>query len=109
MFDAVINALSALAKWLDDIFVAIFLALWQITEDLFIDALDLFLQGLSAVLGTLPAPAFLTGIGLQSLFNSLGGDVLFFFGVFNIGQGIGLLGAAWGFRMARKVVTLFQW
>ncbi|NMV38265.1 DUF2523 domain-containing protein [Ralstonia insidiosa] len=109
MFDAVINALSALAQWLDNIFVSMFMALWSITEDLFIDSLDLFLQGFSAVLSTLPAPTFLSGISLQLLFNSLGGDILFFFGVFNIGQGIGLLGAAWGFRMARKVVTLFQW
>lgn len=109
MFDAVINALSALAQWLDKVFVAIFLALWSITEDLFIDSLDLFLQGFSAVLGTLPAPSFLGSFSLQSLFNSMGGDILFFFGVFNIGQGIGLLGAGFAFRMARKVVTLFQW
>ncbi len=109
MFDAVIEALSALAKWLDDIFVAIFVALWSIAEDLMIDALDLFLQGVSAVLGTLPTPTFLSGVSLQTAFGSLGGDVLYFFGVFNIGQGIGLLGAAFAFRMLRKVVTLFQW
>lgn len=77
MFDAVINALSALAQWLDGIFVAIFAALWQITEDLFIDSLDLLLQGVTAVLGTLPAPTFLSGVSLQSAFNSLGGDILF--------------------------------
>ncbi|WP_199030583.1 DUF2523 family protein [Ralstonia sp. ASV6] len=109
MFDAVINAISAFAKWLDDIFVAIFVAIWQITEDLFIDALDLLLQGFSYVLSYLPTPTFLTGVSLQTLFGSLGGDVLYFFGVFNIGQGISLLGAAFAFRMARKVVTLFQW
>lgn len=109
MFDAVINALSAFANWLDQIFVAVFGALWSITEDLFIDTLDLLLQGVTAVLGTLPAPAFLAGVSLQTLFGSLSGDVLYFFGVFNIAQGIGLLGAAFAFRMARKVVTLFQW
>ncbi|ATJ85796.1 DUF2523 domain-containing protein [Ralstonia solanacearum] len=109
MFDAVINALSALAQWLDSVFVAIFTALWQITEDLFIDSLDLLLQGVTAVLNTLPAPTFLSGVSLQAAFSSLGGDILFFFGVFNIGQGIGLLGGAFAFRMARKVVTLFQW
>ncbi|WP_250888236.1 DUF2523 domain-containing protein [Ralstonia solanacearum] len=77
MFDAVINALSALAQWLDSVFVAIFTALWQITEDLFIDSLDLLLQGVTAVLNTLPAPTFLSGVSLQAAFSSLGGDILF--------------------------------
>lgn len=79
MFDAVINALSALAQWLDSVFVAIFTALWQISEDLFIDSLDLLLQGVTAVLNTLPAPTFLSGVSLQAAFSSLGGDILFFF------------------------------
>ncbi|WP_230586742.1 DUF2523 domain-containing protein [Ralstonia solanacearum] len=77
MFDAVINALSALAQWLDSVFVAIFTALWQISEDLFIDSLDLLLQGVTAVLNTLPAPTFLSGVSLQAAFSSLGGDILF--------------------------------
>ncbi|CAJ0865057.1 hypothetical protein R6138_01152 [Ralstonia thomasii] len=109
MFDAVINALTALGQWLNAAFVAIFVALWQITLDLFIEAMDLLLQGVTAVLGLLPAPAFLAGVSLQTLFGSLTGDVLYFFGVFNIGQGIGLLGSAFAFRLLRKVVTLFQW
>ena len=109
MFDAVINALSALAKWLNDAFVAVFVALWQITEDLMIDGLDLFLQGVSAVLSALPTPTFLNGVSLQSLFGQLGSDMLFFFGQFRIGDAIALVGAAFAFRIARKVVTLFQW
>ncbi|CAJ0729122.1 DUF2523 family protein [Ralstonia pickettii] len=109
MFDAVINALSAFANWLLSGFVAVFAALWQIQEDLMIDGLDLLLNGLSSVLSLLPTPTFLSGLSLQSLFGQLGSDMLFFFGQFRVGEGIALVGAAFAFRMARKVVTLFQW
>ena len=106
---AIVNALSALASWLLKVFIAVFVAIWSLFEDVAIDILDLFLNALTAVLGALPVPGFLTGVSLQSLFGQLGGDVLFFFGVFNIGPGIALLGAGFAFRLARKVVTLFQW
>ncbi|QOK98456.1 DUF2523 domain-containing protein (plasmid) [Ralstonia pseudosolanacearum] len=106
---AIVNAISAFASWLLKMFVAVFVAIWSLVEDVAIDILDLFLQGLTAVIGTLPVPGFLTGVTLQSLFGQLGGDVLFFFGVFNIGSGIALLGAGFAFRLLRKVVTLFQW
>lgn len=109
MFDAVINALSAFANWLLSGFVAVFVAIWQIEEDLFIDGLDLLLNGFSSVLSVLPTPTFLTGLSLQSLFGQLGSDALFFIGQFRVGDGLALVGAAFAFRMARKVVTLFQW
>ncbi|WP_247539178.1 DUF2523 domain-containing protein [Ralstonia pseudosolanacearum] len=106
---SIVNAISAFAAWLLKAFVAVFAALWSIVEDLCIDVLDLLLNGLTTVLGALPAPSFLTGVSLQSMFGQLGGDVLFFLGAFNIGQGIALLGAGFAFRLLRKVVTLFQW
>lgn len=106
---AIVNAISAFAAWLLKAFIAVFVAIWALLQDVVIELLDLFLIGVSAVLGTLPAPAFLSTVSLQQLFGQLGGDVLFFLGVFNIGQGIALLGAGFAFRLARKVVTLFQW
>lgn len=109
MFDAVINALSAFAKWLLAGFVAVFDALWHIEEDLFIDGLDLLLNGFSSVLSVLPNPTFLAGVSLQTLFGQLGNDALFFVGQFRVGDALALVGAAFAFRMARKVVTLFQW
>lgn len=106
---AIVNAISAFAAWLLKAFVAVFLAIWALLQDVVIELLDLFLNGVTIVLGALPTPSFLTGVSLQSLFGQLGSDVLFFVGIFNIGQGIALLGAAFAFRLARKVVTLFQW
>lgn len=106
---AIVNAISAFAAWLLKALVAVFLAIWSLLQDVTIEMLDLFLNAMTTVLGTLPVPGFLTGVSLQSLFGQLGSDVLFFFGVFNIGPGIALLGAGFAFRLLRKVVTLFQW
>ncbi|MDB0564655.1 DUF2523 domain-containing protein [Ralstonia solanacearum] len=106
---AIVNAISAFASWLLKAFLAVFQALWDITLDLCIEAFDLFLTALSTVLALLPAPAFLSGVSLQSLFGQLPSDLLYFLGVFNVAQGLALVGAGYGFRMLRKVVTLFQW
>ena len=61
------------------------------------------------MLSVLPNPTFLAGVSLQTLFGQLGNDALFFVGQFRVGDALALVGAAFAFRMARKVVTLFQW
>ena len=107
--NGIINAISAFAAWLLSLFVKVFLAIWDLFNDLLIFAVDGVLTALGALISAIPAPAFLQGLSLQTLFNGMGADVLYFVAVFNIGPGIVLLGSAFAFRMARKVVTLFQW
>jgi len=107
--NGIINAISALATWLLNLVVKVFAALWDIVNDLAIACVDGFLTAIAGAIGLIPAPTFLQSVNMQSLFNGIGSDVLFFFGVFNIGAGIALLGSAFAFRMLRKFVTLFQW
>jgi len=108
-FDPIINALSAFAAWIYGVFAAIFTALWDFVGDALIAAADLFFQALAGLVVSIPAPSFLASASLQSAFSGMSGDVLYFLGVFQIGPGIALLGSAFGFRMLRKVLTLFQW
>ncbi|WP_454763090.1 DUF2523 family protein [Cupriavidus campinensis] len=107
--NGIINAISAFGAWLLSLVVKAFTAIWDLCTDLVINVADLFLTALAALIGAIPAPDFLTQHSLQSAFSQMSGDVLFFLGVFNIGPGIAMLGSAFAFRMARKVVTLFQW
>jgi hypothetical protein len=107
--NGIINAISAFAGWLLSLVVKIFAALFDLLSDVFVNVLDLLLTGFATVLNGIPAPSFLTGASLQTAFSGLSGDVLFFFGVFNIAPGIALLGAGFAFRMTRKFLTLFQW
>ncbi|WP_343549427.1 DUF2523 family protein [Ralstonia sp.] len=106
---AIVNAISAFAAWLLKGFIAVFVALWDITLDLAIEGLDLLLNAFTTVLGALPAPSFLGALTLQTLFGQLPQDLLFFLGVFNVGQAFAVVGAGVGFRLLRKVLTLFQW
>ncbi|EHP38864.1 minor coat protein [Cupriavidus basilensis OR16] len=108
-FDPIINALNAFATWLLGLFGKAFAALWDLCSDLFINVADLFFQALAALIVAIPAPTFLSNYTLQSLFTGFSSDILYFVGVFRITEGIALLGVAFGFRMLRKVVTLFQW
>ncbi|AOY99637.1 DUF2523 domain-containing protein [Cupriavidus sp. USMAHM13] len=103
------GVLSDFATWLLSLFGKLFAAAWDLFSDLAINIVDLALTAIAALIAAIPAPTFLQGVSLQQSFASLAGDVLYFLGVFNIGPGIALLGSAFGFRMLRKVVTLFQW
>jgi len=107
--NGIINAISAFAQWLLSLVVKGFAAIFDLLGDVLLAAADGFLQAVAAIIAALPAPTFLQSVNLQSLFVSIGPDVLYFLGVFNIGTGITLLGAGFGFRMLRKIVTLFQW
>lgn len=108
-FDPIINALTAFAAWVLSLVQSVFTSVWDLITDLAIGVADLFFSALAALIVAIPAPSFLQSVNLQQSFASITGDVLYFLGVFNIGPGIALLGSAFGFRMLRKVVTLFQW
>ena len=110
MFAAIINALSSVLAWFGKIFVAVFQAMWDITIDLIIAAFDLFLSAIGALISSAPAPQFLTQYSLQSLIGQMGSDILYFVSVFNIPQGLAMLGAGVVFRLfVRKLFTLGQW
>ncbi|ANJ72435.1 DUF2523 domain-containing protein [Ralstonia insidiosa] len=110
MFDAIINALSSVLAWFGKVFVAVFQAMWDITIDLAIAAFDLFLSAVASLIAAAPAPQFLTQYSLQSLIGQMGSDILYFVSVFNIPQGLAMLGGAVAFRLfVRKLFTLGQW
>lgn len=107
--NGIINAISAFAQWVLSLVVKAFAALFDLLGDVLLACVDGFLHAIAVLYVAIPAPTFLQGSSLQSLFGGISPDVLYFFGVFNIGPGITLLGAGFGFRMMRKIVTLFQW
>ncbi|ANH72118.1 hypothetical protein ACS15_1723 [Ralstonia insidiosa] len=110
MFDSIINALSGVLAWFGKVFAAVFQALWDITIDLCIAGFDLFLSAIGSLIAAAPAPQFLTQYSLQSLVGQMGSDILYFVGVFNISQGLAMIGAGVAFRLfVRKLFTLGQW
>lgn len=100
--------MTELANWLLQLVKDIITGAWDFIQDVFIELFDLFLKALLALISALPVPAFMTS-GIQSTLSSISSDVWFFASHLNISQCFAALAAAVAFRLARKVVTLFQW
>lgn len=100
--------LQAITQWFFDLVVKVFSALWNFLVDMAIALADLILSALVALLGAIPVPDFLSA-GLNSLFSQLDPGILWLTSAVGVPQALAFYGAAYLFRIARKVVTLFQW
>lgn len=90
-------------------FVALWAAVVAFFTDLPLKILDGFLSAVASLVETIPAPSFLPAGGLQTWLNALDPAVLFFLDRSGFDVALAILGAAFVFRMARKIVTLGQW
>jgi len=100
--------LQEFTTWLLSLVVKVFAALWDFVADAFINILDLLLSAVVGLISLIPLPAFISG-GLQSLFSSLDPGILYLITSAGLPLGLGFIGAAYVFKLIRKVVTLFQW
>ena len=94
--------------WLVDAVKAVFGALWEFVTDAFIALVDLVLTAVVAALGLIPVPDVISQ-GLGSLWAQLDGGIMWLATQAGVPQAMAMFGAAYLFRMGRKVVTLFQW
>lgn len=93
LLQLVTEALSALVSWLKD------LAVW---------AVEAAFGAVAAVLSAIPVPD-ITGGGMSALWGGLDSGILWVASAVGIPQALAMFGAAYSFRLARKVATLFQW
>ncbi len=108
MIDDVINwfkqAYDNLITWIDVITTDIV----EMVKDVFLLVLDGILSAMGTLIASIPVPDFISN-GLNPLFSGLDPAVLYFMSQSGFVPAVGLLGAGFGFRMLRKVFTLFQW
>lgn len=100
--------LAEFTAWLVGLVKAFFAALWSFVVDAFIGLVDLVLSALIALFALIPVPAFLSD-GLASVWGQLDSPVLYLVTAAGMPPALAILGAAYLFRLTRKVVTLFQW
>ena len=100
--------LEEFTDWLFGLVQDAFSALLDLLKDVFIAILELVLTAIGTALSAIPVPEFLTH-GMQSILNGLGGDVTWLLGQSGLAAGLAIVGAGYGFRLVRKIVTLFQW
>jgi hypothetical protein len=85
-----------------------FAALWDFVVDAFVNLLDLVVGGFVALLSAIPVPSVFSQ-GLGSLWSQLDGGVMWIASSAGLPTALAMIGSAYLFRLARKVVTLFQW
>lgn len=100
--------LKQFTDWLFSLVQAVFTTAWDFIVDVVVHLLDLVLGGLVSLLASVPVPVFMTG-GLQAVFTQVDPGILYFVSALGMPQVFAMFGAAYLFRLARKVLTLFQW
>ena len=100
--------MSDLAKWLLQLLKDLLATVIDIAKDVFIAIVKMALDVLAAVLSAIPVPEF-AKTGLSQIIGSIDPAVWYYASHLRLGQCFAVLGAAFAFRMARKLLTLFQW
>lgn len=115
MIQAILNALKAII----DTLTAFWDKLWGLVKDALQALLDLLKDvvvwvidqvggAVVSLLGSVSMPSELSG-GLQSVFSGMPASMQWVAGELQIGTCLGIIAAAYGVRLVRKFVTLFQW
>lgn len=95
---------QAVVTWIYDLLLWLVNAFLWVTLKLF----ELVLQGFRTVFNAVEPPDFLVN-GLSSVSSSISPDIGYMLGATGVNEALGIIGLAYAFRMARKVLTLFQW
>lgn len=79
------------------------------TLDMGVLALETCLDLAAMVVERVPVPDFIESNSIAGFLGQAGPEIAWIVGTFQIDVGLGMIGAAYAFRMLRKVLTLFQW
>lgn len=100
--------LNQFTSWLLDLVHQVFSSLWDFVVDAFINIVDLILGAVVALFALIPVPDSLRS-GLGALWGQLDPGIVYIVSAIGLPQVLAMFGAAYAFRLARKVLTLFQW
>ncbi|MBL8506679.1 MAG: hypothetical protein JNJ51_10010 [Methylobacillus glycogenes] len=101
--------LEKISNFFKDLVIGTLLAILEVLKDILLWFVEGFLDGVAYVLSLIPAPTFLPGNWLGELIGQLPSFALYVVSNINFGTALLIIGAGFGFRMLRKVFTLFQW
>lgn len=87
--------------------------LWDDFVEFLTDLPKIVLEGIldavATVIEAIPVPEFLQTGGLSAVMAALPDSIQYFLLMSYFAQSLAIIGLAFSFRMARKLVTLFQW
>lgn len=103
------GVVSGLTGWFSTTLPNFFRSLVKLIKDIPISILGAVLSLVSTIVDAIPVPDFMKDFSLGQLLGSAGSDVGFFMSALRISDGFVVVGAAYAFRLLRKLLTLFQW
>ncbi len=101
--------LKGLTEWLLTLITNLWNSFIDFLKDFWIDIAEMVLSAIAGTVETIPKPGFLEGISLGSFLSHLPNEVLYFVGFLQLPEAFSLIASGVAFRLARKVITLFQW
>lgn len=101
--------LKPVQDWLLNQLRSLWDAFEEFTNDLFIFVIEHWLTMVLVQWNAIPFPDFLQGYTLCSILQQTGPTVGWALTTFQIPQALSFIAAGYTFRMARKLITLFQW
>ncbi|WP_375575578.1 hypothetical protein [Paracidovorax oryzae] len=100
--------LSEITEWLKALAIAVFTAAWDFVADAFISLFGLVVDGIIGLVTAIPVPDWMSQ-GLGVLWSRLDPGVIWLLSAVGVPAALGIIAAGFAFRLARKVLTLFQW
>lgn len=100
--------LKELTDWIARQLTALWDAFVEFIGDTLLALVELVLETFARLVEALPVPGFLE-VGLGQVFGNLSPAILYYVGVFRIGEGLLVLAGGVAFRLLRKLLTLGQW
>lgn len=105
MFSLVLAKISAVIGWFSDLFVAVFVAIWDVVKDafswLFEQIIKIAVEALSSI--------DLSGLaGAAASMGSLPADLLNILGLLGVGTAIGIITSAIGIRIVLQLIPFVR-
>lgn len=100
--------LTEFTEWLLGLVRAAFAAAWSFVVDLAVAIVELVVNAIVGLVSLIPVPEFMSS-GLRALFGQLDPGILYLLAASGVPAALGIIGAGYMFRLARKFATLFQW
>lgn len=101
--------LSKMTGWFSGALSNFFASIVAFFKDLLVGMFSALLALFSAIVDAIPVPDFIKTYSMGAILSHAGPDLGYFLNILKIGEGFAIIGAAYAFRLLRKLLTLFQW
>jgi hypothetical protein len=105
LFTTLFEKVTAVVQWFADLFIAIFVAVWDLVKDFFCWCLDEVLKIAVSAINTLDVSGITVGL---SAFGSIPADVLAVMGALRVGEALAIIAAALTIRFGLQLIPFVR-